>query len=63
MRWLAHLSILGLLCASCATSPIHPPSPALPFGEFIDHVLDPLASKDERIHLAQAELKTGGKVQ
>jgi hypothetical protein len=58
MRWLALLPILGLLLTSCTTIP---PSPALPFGEFIDQVLDPLAGKHavELIQHEQAKLKAG----
>lgn len=61
MRWLVALSVLGLFCASCATAPSLPPAPALPFGEFVDQVLDPLAGTlaDERIQQAQVELKSG----
>ena len=61
MRWLAQFSIFGLFCASCAIAPALPPAPALPFGEFVGQVLDPLAGTlaDERIEQAQVELKSG----
>ena len=45
MRWLAHSLILVFFCASCATAATSPPTPALPMGEFIDQVLDPLAGQ------------------
>jgi hypothetical protein len=58
MRWLALLSILGLLLTSCTTISS---APALPFGEFVDQILDPLAGKhaDELIQHEQAKLKAG----
>ena len=61
MRWLAHSLVLVIFLASCATTPSTLPEPALPIGEFIDQVLDPLAGKiaAERIQQAQAELKAG----
>jgi hypothetical protein len=61
MRWLAQVSVLGLFLVSCATAPSVSQSPTLPFGEFIDQVLDPLAGTiaDERIQHAQAELNAG----
>jgi len=61
MHWLAKISVLGLFLVSCATIPPVSHSPALPFGEFVDQVLDPLAGTmaDERIHRAQAELNAG----
>jgi hypothetical protein len=61
MRWLALLLILGLLSASCATTPTPPLAPDLPFGEFIDHVLDPLATTHaaELLQHEQTKLKAG----
>ena len=59
MRWLAQISILGFLSVSCSTIPST--TPALPFGEFVDQVLDPLAGKhaDDLIQHEQTKLKAG----
>ena len=45
MRWLAHSLIFVFLCASCAVASTTSEAPALPMGEFIDQVLDPLAGQ------------------
>ena len=57
MRALAHSLIFILVCASCAAVPTSPPTPALPKGEFIGQVLDPLASQivDEWAEQSKAE--------
>lgn len=59
MRWLALVPIL-FFSSSCST--FLSTSPSLPFVEFIDQVLDPLAGKlaDERIEQAKAQLRAGG---
>jgi len=56
MRWLAQ-SLL-LLCSACSTIQT---GPALPVGEFYDHVLEPLAVKAaaERIDQAKAHVTAG----
>ena len=58
MRWLAQSS-LALLCVSCSGLSLSP-GPALPIGEFYNHVLDPLAGTlaDERITQAKAEVSS-----
>lgn len=57
MRALAHSLIFLLFCVSCAAVPTSPPTPALPMGEFIDQVLDPLAAQivDEWAEQSKAE--------
>lgn len=58
MPFLRHSLILVLLyCASCATTPTAHSTPALPMGEFIDQVLDPLAGQiaDEWAEESKAE--------
>ena len=57
MRWLAYPLIFGLLGASCATTPTSPSAPALPMEEFINQVLDPLATQivDEWFEESKAE--------
>jgi len=45
MRWLVHSLIFVLLCASCAAAPTSPSTSSLPMQEFIDQVLDPLATQ------------------
>src|SRR2546423_12967940 len=45
MRWLVHSLIFILFCASCAAAPTASSTPALPMQEFIDQVLDPLATQ------------------
>ncbi|HSQ51916.1 MAG TPA: hypothetical protein VLL94_11690 [Nitrospiraceae bacterium] len=57
MRALAHSLIFLLFWASCAAVPTSSPTPALPMGEFIDQVLDPLAAQivDEWAEQSKAE--------
>jgi len=57
MRWLAYPLIFVLLGASCATAPTSPSAPALPMEEFINQVLDPLATQivDEWFEEGKAE--------
>jgi len=45
MRWLAYSLMFVLLGASYAAATTAPSTPALPMEEFIDHVLDPLATQ------------------
>jgi len=57
MRWLAYSLMFVLLGASYAAATTAPSTPALPMQEFIDQVLDPLATQivDEWAEESKAE--------